>query len=358
MGRNAMPGQGILFILVGPSAAGKNTLMKRVQAQFADLRQLATATTRAIREGEQPGREHLFVTREEFQRLIDTGALIEYQPVHIGDLYGTPRQTVEDALAQDRDLIADIEFLGASKVYEVYPDNTVLIFVTPSSLHLLPERIRQRGNIKRGELEHRLARARFEMTFAPRCHYLILNDLLEPATEHLRQIIVSERDRRRHDAGHQAANLAMPIFHSAAIALLRHEDKLLMNSGGEELPTFPVSGATSLPHEILLRDLGQAVGQTIRIDAIADDRFDFVPPHYVTLAVIPRDAYVYYYYKCAPLTARPALMPGWLWRPVSELNLADAIVRLVESRRPRFPKFSGQISNIALNSTTRWKNRR
>jgi guanylate kinase len=121
VGKKSMSRQGILFILVGPSAAGKNTLIRRVQQQLRDLSQLATATTREPRDDEVEGREHHFVTKDAFQKLIDAGALIEYTPVHMDDWYGTPRQTVEDALHTGQDLIADIEFLGATQIHAAYP---------------------------------------------------------------------------------------------------------------------------------------------------------------------------------------------------------------------------------------------
>ena len=191
-----MPRQGILFILVGPSAAGKNTLMKPAQAHFGDLDQLATMTTRDIRDGEEQGREHWFVSHQEFQHLINTDSLVEYQNVHVDDYYGTPRKTIENAIAQGRDLIADIEFLGASAILRAYAEHVVLIFVTPSNLDILAERIEHRGNVTPEEVKDRLERARFEMTFAPQCHYLVLNDEVTTATEQLQRIIASERARR------------------------------------------------------------------------------------------------------------------------------------------------------------------
>ena len=107
------------------------------------------------------------MTRKKFQRLIDTNALIEYTPVHMDDWYGTPRADVEDALNAGQDLIADIESLGATKVHAAYPETTVLIFVTPSRLDTLPERIRQRGGLSRQAIANRFERAKFEMIFAP-----------------------------------------------------------------------------------------------------------------------------------------------------------------------------------------------
>jgi guanylate kinase len=321
--------EGTLFILVGPSGAGKNTLMKRVQRQLGDLPQLPTATTRAKRDDEEEGREHHFVSREAFQHLIDTAALIEYQPVHMGNLYGTPRQTVEQALGAGRDLIADIEVLGAGKIYEAYPDNTVLIFVTPSRLDTLAERIRQRGGITPKAAANRLERAKFEMTFAPKCHYLILNDILEPAVEHLRQIIVSERRREKTD--HTAGLLSRPVFHSAAVGLIQHADQLLMraNSVSDELPTFPITDQTQLPHDVLKQAIQETLGYSINIDAISDKRFDFIAPHYVTMTSIPQDVYLYFYYKCTQSRQESVSTPGWVWRSLADLRLPAAIKKLV-----------------------------
>lgn len=322
-----MPREGILFILVGPSAAGKNTLMKNVQEQLDDLPQLATATTRKIRKGEKPGREHHFVTRKKFQKLIDTNALIEYTPVHMDDWYGTPRVDVEQATHTGQDLIADIEFLGATKIYEAYPNHTVLIFVTPSRLDTLPERIRQRGGLSRRAIANRVERAKFEMTFAPKCHYLILNDIIEPAVEHLRQVIVSERRRRQGET----ASLVKPVFHSAAVGLIQHADHLLVraNTIGYELPTFPISDPASLPHEVLQQAVKENLGVSVSIEAISDKRFDFIAPRHVTLAAIPQDVYLYYYYKTSQPDHTLSLPPGWAWQPVTDLYLPSAIKRVV-----------------------------
>jgi guanylate kinase len=318
-----MPGEGILFVLVGPSGAGKNTLMKCVQEQLGDLPQLATATTRARREGEQEGREHRFVSRAQFQELIDTDALIEHQAVHGGDLYGAPRETVDDALSAGRDLVADIEFLGATKIHEAYPQNTVLIFVTPSNLDILARRIKQRGAITPEALADRLERAKFEMTFASKCDYLILNDVVEPAAEHLRQIIVSERVRRRDERADRFRVLEPPTFHVSVTALLQYDDKLLLrnDSGNRQLPTFPITDHTQLPHEVLQQEIRRTLGQTVDVEAISDERFDFVAPHHVAIAVIPHDVYLYFYYRCTPQSSTPVDIPGWEWKPLSALNL-------------------------------------
>jgi guanylate kinase len=327
-----MPRKGILFLLVGPSGAGKNTLMKRVQQQINDLPQLPTATTRGIRPGEQEGREHEFVTPEEFQRRIDVGAFVEYQAVHMGNRYGTPRKTVEEALDAGRDLIADVEPLGALKVHAAYPENTVLIFVTPSNLDTLEERIRQRGDVKPDVLANRLARVRFEMAFAGRCHYVLLNDWLEPASEHLRQIVLSERARRRGTTTLVPHILTPPQIHSTGIVVVQHGDHVLARLHGEHpaFPTFEIADITRPPHGVVQEHVARTLSLDASLDEIRDKRFDFPAPHYAVVATIPHDAYLYYYYKFSMPLKTP--INEWDWHTISGLKLPIAIKRLVQAQ--------------------------
>jgi len=182
--------------MVGPAGVGKNAIMNEVLHQLPDLHQLPTATTRPMRETEQQGREHLFVTDAEFRRMQDNGELIEAQVVH-NHMYGTPRQTIEDAMRDGRDLIADIEVLGATYLHTAYPNNTILVFVEPPSLDELILRMAKRGETDT-EISTRLQRVEMEMQYAPQCDYLITNyhDHLQQSSLILNSIVVAERSRR------------------------------------------------------------------------------------------------------------------------------------------------------------------
>ena len=193
---------GLIFVMIGPGGAGKSAIMKAIIAQSDHIRQLATATTRAMRADEQPGREHLFVTPSRFRQMIKAGKLLEYQEVTPNKLYGIPRQTVVDSLSSGDIRIADIEVLGAKALTAAFPEHAVRIFVTvPGSdiaaqLRVLEERMRQR-NDRATDIDQRLKRAqRLELPYQNECDYVVVNDRLSRAIDDTRAIIHSELRRR------------------------------------------------------------------------------------------------------------------------------------------------------------------
>jgi guanylate kinase len=183
---------GALFVMVGPSGVGKNVVMKQIMERMPMLRQMPTATTRAMREGEQEGREHFFVSLKQFEQMKVENALIEYEEVYAGTWYGTPRQGLQNALASGDYLIADIDVHGAKNLKEAFPDNVVLIFIAPPSLDDLEKRLRQRGKMDEAEIARRLNRAPEELAFAEQCDYRVVNDELEKTIEQVMGIINAE----------------------------------------------------------------------------------------------------------------------------------------------------------------------
>lgn len=202
--------RGLLFVMVGPGGTGKNTLMNVIKGRHSQIKQLATATTRPPRPGEQHGREHFFVSQTEFQQMIDNRQLLEYQEVTPGKFYGIPRFSVEDYLEQGQHLIADIEVYGAQILQDNYPDDAILIFVTvpgqtlEEQLAVLRERMlgREESSLSETEIrliEYRLERAKsLELPFQSQCDYVIVNDDFERALEELDTLIqkkIAERKR-------------------------------------------------------------------------------------------------------------------------------------------------------------------
>lgn len=169
-------------MLVGPGGVGKNAILQAILKQLDGIRQLPTATTRAMRANEQQGREHMFVTEAEFRAMIDDGALLEHQEVHPGKFYGVPRVTVDEAINNGRDLIADIEVLGASIIKQAYPNNSLLIFVAPPSVDDLIDRLKGREATE-DEIAERLHRLPMEMDYAPLADHIVVNDDIDEAAQ-------------------------------------------------------------------------------------------------------------------------------------------------------------------------------
>jgi guanylate kinase len=190
------PCRGVLFVLVGPSAVGKNTVMTRVMEKLPELRQLPTMTTRPIRHNEQQGREHFFVTSDEFRDMIAKHALVEYQEVYPGKFYGTPRQPMQEALDAQKKIIADVDVVGASKLKQAFSSEVVLIFIEPPDLATLEKRLRMRGHVSEEEVTRRLARAPFEMAYSDKADYRVVNDTLEHTIDEVVNIIKQELSKR------------------------------------------------------------------------------------------------------------------------------------------------------------------
>lgn len=188
-----MGAKGILLVVSGFSGAGKGTLMRELVKRYDSYALSISATTRKPREGEAEGREYFFKSVQEFERMIEEEALIEYA-CYVGNYYGTPRAYVEEQLALGRDVVLEIEIQGARKVKERFPD-TVLLFVSPPSGEELKRRLVSRGTESMEVIESRLARAVEEAEGIEDYDYFVINDDLGECVEHVHRIVQSERSR-------------------------------------------------------------------------------------------------------------------------------------------------------------------
>lgn len=186
--------QGILFMLVGPGGVGKNAILDQLLLKASDLKQLATATTRGPRKGEEHGKQRWFVTLDEFKQMIADEKLVEYQEVHAGVYYGVPKFALETAFEAGQDLVADIDFHGAIKIRAGYMQNSVSFFVAPPNMDILAERLIARQDDQQS-IDDRLHRAAEEMLYATEADFVIVNWTLTDAVGQAMQLITEIRKK-------------------------------------------------------------------------------------------------------------------------------------------------------------------
>lgn len=191
-----MARQGILIVVSGFSGAGKGTIMKELIQRYEQYALSVSVTTRGKRAGETEGKDYFFRTREEFEQMIEEGALIEYA-CYVNNYYGTPRAYVEEQLLKGRDVILEIEIQGARKIKKQFP-HAVLLFVTAKDAQVLKERLAKRGTETPEVIIQRLQRAVEESEGIEEYDYLVVNDELDVCVEQIHSIIESEHQRIRY----------------------------------------------------------------------------------------------------------------------------------------------------------------
>ena len=185
--------RGTLFVVSAPSGAGKTTLCREMRLRLHDLAYSVSVTTRPPRPGEIDGTDFRFVTRSQFEDMVQQGQMAEWATVHT-NLYGTPAAPMEAALRDGRDVLLDIDTQGAAQLRARYPD-AVLVFVVAPSMGELEQRLRERRSDSEREITRRLQRAREEVMLWKRYDYLIVNRDVKEAMEQLESIIQAERCR-------------------------------------------------------------------------------------------------------------------------------------------------------------------
>jgi len=183
--------KGILFVVSGPSGVGKTSMIKSIISEMEDAVFSVSCTTRPKRPGEVDGEDYFFVSEEEFKKMIEEDAFLEWARVH-GYLYGTPKKFVEDTVNKGKDVILDIDVQGALSVKKKTED-AVYIFIAPPSIEDLRERLEKRKTEDREAMERRLEDARWELQLIEEFDYLIINRDLVEAVNDLKSIMRSER---------------------------------------------------------------------------------------------------------------------------------------------------------------------
>lgn len=178
-------------MIVGPSAVGKGTIIRRLREREPGLWFSVSANTRARRPGEQDGVDYRFMTREEFEALRDADGFLEWFDVY-GDLKGTPRAPVEEHLAAGDDVLLEVDVQGALAVRERYPE-AILVFVKPPSAQEQRRRIEARGDADEEDVQRRLAAAAAEEAHAAEFDAVVVNDDVDTAVSEVAGILKARR---------------------------------------------------------------------------------------------------------------------------------------------------------------------
>ncbi|MGN1382899.1 MAG: guanylate kinase [Eubacterium sp.] len=187
--------RGKLFVISGPSGAGKGTICKRLieDSRPEDLALSVSMTTRAPREGEVDGVSYFFKTKEEFEKEIEQGGLLEYAAVY-ENYYGTPKAYVEEKLDAGTDVILEIDIQGAMNVKKSRPEST-FIFILPPSMDVLRKRLIGRGTETEEAVELRLSKTKSEVSHIRDYDYYVVNDDLEQAVSEAEAILTAEHQK-------------------------------------------------------------------------------------------------------------------------------------------------------------------
>lgn len=184
-----MEKRGKLIIFSAPSGSGKSTIIQSLLNRDLNLSFSISATSRAPRGTEKNGVEYYFISPEEFRQRIANGEFLEYEEVYAGKFYGTLKSEVERILDSGRNVIFDVDVVGGLNIKKYYGDQALALFIQPPSIEELEKRLKHRATDAPEVIASRVAKAEYELSFAPRFDHIIVNDILEKAQKEAYQTI-------------------------------------------------------------------------------------------------------------------------------------------------------------------------
>ena len=178
-----------LIIISAPSGAGKSTLVRYLLTQELNIRFSISATSRKPRGEEKNGVEYYFLSPEEFRERINNNEFLEYEEVYPNRYYGTLKSEVDRILEKGSNVIFDVDCIGGLNIKKIYGEQALSIFIMPPSVEVLRERLEKRGTDTSKVIEGRLAKAEYEISFAPQFDVTICNDDYERARAEILKIV-------------------------------------------------------------------------------------------------------------------------------------------------------------------------
>lgn len=187
--------RGLMLVISSPSGAGKSTIARNLLEKDKNISLSVSVTTRPRRQSEIDGIHYHFISKREFERLRETESLLEWAEVH-GNFYGTPREPVETAMGEGRDMLFDIDWQGAEQLQDKMKADVVSIFILPPTMTELQSRLHRRAEDTEEVIQTRLLNSRSEIEHWRDYDYVILNDDLQAAFDAVEAIVKAERVRR------------------------------------------------------------------------------------------------------------------------------------------------------------------
>ncbi|HTY09937.1 MAG TPA: guanylate kinase [Bacteroidota bacterium] len=180
-----------LFVVSAPSGGGKTTIVKAILEHHPEFEFSVSATTRPKRANEEHGKDYFFLRKEEFERLIQKGALVEHEQIY-GNYYGTLKSEVDRALTNGRCMVFDVDVKGGLSIKRLYGPESALIFIEPPSIAVLEQRLRDRKTEDERAFQKRMARVATELEIGKQFDYRVVNDELPRAIGEVEEIILKQ----------------------------------------------------------------------------------------------------------------------------------------------------------------------
>jgi len=197
---NILKRRGLMVVLSSPSGAGKSTIARALMARDSNLTMSVSATTRPARPGEVEGEDYYFVDKARFDAMVAGGQMLEHARV-FDNFYGTPKEPVEQALSQGRDVMFDVDWQGTQQLTDNAPKDLVRVFILPPSMAELERRLYARAQDSEEVVRKRMAEAGAEMSHYPEYDYIVVNIDIDESVEKVEAILAAERLKTARQIG-------------------------------------------------------------------------------------------------------------------------------------------------------------